>query len=296
MPNDTELAASYEHCRNIARAAARNFYYGFALLPAQKRDALCALYAFMRRADDISDSEGNLQQKGRGLKAWRNALDEALKGNYNGSRLLPAFHHTIEHYRIPPEYFHDLMSGAEMDLSVRRYETFEDLSRYCYCVAGTVGLCCVHVFGFQDRKVLDLAPKLGIAFQLTNILRDVAEDFTMGRVYIPQTDLKQFGCTEQDLSSKAAGPAFVQLMQFEADRAWGLYEQGSELLSLIDNDSRAALWTLMRIYSGILAKIESIHYDVLARPHPGLSKLEKAWIMLRAGAGLWKSGLCPRHT
>jgi phytoene synthase len=296
MPNDTELAASYEHCRNIARVAARNFYYGFALLPAQKRDALCALYAFMRRADDISDSEGNLQQKDHGLKAWRNALGQALKGNYNGSRLLPAFHHTIEHYRIPPEYFHDLMSGAEMDLSVRRYETFEDLSRYCYCVAGTVGLCCVHVFGFQDRKVLDLAPKLGIAFQLTNILRDVAEDFTMGRVYIPQTDLKQFGCTEQDLSSKAAGPAFVQLMRFEADRAWGLYEQGSELLSLVDNDSRAALWTLMRIYSGILAKIESIHYDVLARPHPGLSKLEKAWIMLRAGAGLWKSGLCPRHT
>jgi phytoene synthase len=290
------LAASYEHCRNIARVAARNFYYGFALLPAQKRDALCALYAFMRRADDISDSEGNFQQKDQGLKAWRNALDQALKGNYNGSRLLPAFHHTIEHYRISPEYFHDLMNGAEMDLSVRRYDTFEDLSRYCYCVAGTVGLCCVHVFGFQDRRVLELAPKLGIAFQLTNILRDVAEDFTMGRVYIPQTDLKQFGCTEQDLSSKAAGPAFVQLMRFEADRAWGLYEQGSELLSLVDNDSRAALWTLMRIYSGILAKIESIHFDVLARPHPGLSKLEKAWIMLRAGAGLWKSGLCPRHT
>ena len=290
------MAASYEHCRNIARVAARNFYYGFALLPAQKRDALCALYAFMRRADDISDSEGNLQQKDHGLKAWRNALDQALNGNYDGSRLLPAVHHTIEHYKIPPEYFHDLMSGAEMDLSVRRYETFEDLSRYCYCVAGTVGLCCVHVFGFQDRKVLDLAPKLGIAFQLTNILRDVAEDFTMGRVYIPQTDLKQFGCTEHDLSSKAAGSAFVQLMRFEADRAWGLYEQGSELLSLVDNDSRAALWTLMRIYSGVLAKIESIHYDVLARPHPGLSKLEKAWIMLRAGAGLWKSGLCPRHT
>jgi 15-cis-phytoene synthase len=296
MPNDTELAASYEHCRNLTRVAARNFYYGFALLPAQKRDALCALYAFMRRADDISDSESNLQQKDQGLKAWRTALDQALKGNYNGSQLLPAFHHTIEHYRIPPEYFHDLMRGTEMDLSVRSYDTFEDLSRYCYCVAGTVGLCCVHVFGFQDRKVLDLAPKLGIAFQLTNILRDVAEDFTMGRVYLPQNDLKQFGCTEQDLSSKVAGPAFVQLMRFEANRAWDLYEQGSELLSLVDSDSRAALWTLMRIYSGILAKIESIHYDVLARPHPGLSSLEKAWIMLRAGAGLWKSGLCPRHT
>ena len=296
MPNDTELAASYEHCRHLAKVAARNFYYGFALLPPPKRDALCALYAFMRRADDISDSEGNLQAKAKGLQVWRNVLDQALQGNYNGSQLLPAFHHTIKHYKIPAEYFHDLMSGAEMDLSVSTYETFEELSRYCYCVAGTVGLCCIHVFGFQNPKALELAPKLGTAFQLTNILRDVAEDFTMGRVYLPQEDLRRFGCTDRDLSSKVAGPAFIQLMRFQSDRAWRLYEEGSELLSLVDRDSRAALWTLMRIYSGVLAKIESIRYDVLAQPHPGLSRFEKAWIMLRAGAGLWKSGLCPRHT
>lgn len=250
----------------------------------------------MRRADDISDSQGNLQQKDEGLKAWRGALDEALKGNYNGSKLLPAFHRTIEHFKIPAAYFHDLMTGAEMDLSVHTYSTFEDLSRYCYCVAGTVGLCCVHVFGFEDRKALELAPKLGIAFQLTNILRDVAEDFAMGRVYLPQDDLSRFGCTDRDLSSNTASPAFVQLMRFEADRAWILYEEGAALLNLVNSDSRAALWTLMRIYSGVLAKIEAIRYDVLARPHPGLSSLEKAWIMLRAGAGLWKSGLCPRHT
>jgi phytoene synthase len=296
MPNDTELAASYEHCRHLAKVAARNFYYGFALLPPAKRDALCALYAFMRRADDISDSEGNLQAKGKGLQVWRNALDQALQGNYNGSQLLPAFHHTIRQYKIPAEYFHDLMTGAEMDLSVSTYETFEDLSRYCYCVAGTVGLCCIHVFGFQNPKAIELAPKLGTAFQLTNILRDVAEDFTMGRIYLPQEDLKRFGCTNQDLSGKVAGPAFVRLMRFQADRAWRLYEEGSELLNIVDSDSRAALWTLMRIYSGVLAKIESIRYDVLAQPHPGLSSFEKAWIMLRAGAGLWKSGLCPRHT
>jgi len=290
------LAASYEHCRNLAWAAARNFYYGFALLPSAKRDALCALYAFMRRADDISDSEGNVQDKSKGLRAWRNALDQALQGEYNGSKLLPAFHHTIEHYKIPAQYFHDLMSGAEMDLHVRTYDTFDDLSRYCYCVAGTVGLCCIHVFGFEDRRALDLAPKLGIAFQMTNILRDVAVDFSMGRIYLPQEDLRRFGCTEQDLSGAVASPAFVQLMRFQADRAWRLYEEGSVLLELVNRDSRSALWTLMRIYSGILAKIESIHYDVLARPHPGLSSLEKAWIMLRAGTGLWKSGLCPRHT
>ncbi len=111
MPNATELAASYEHCRNLAWAAARNFYYGFALLPAAKRDALCALYAFMRRADDISDAEGEVNEKGKGLKAWRNALDQALEGNYNNNQLLIAFHDTVQRYNIPPQYFHDLMSG-----------------------------------------------------------------------------------------------------------------------------------------------------------------------------------------
>src|SRR5215471_11944957 len=290
MPNDTELAASYEHCRNLAWAAARNFYYGFALLPPAKRDALCALYAFMRHADDISDSNSDLREKGTGLQAWRNALDQALNGIYNGSPLLPAFHHTVEQYKIPNEYLHDLMSGAEMDLNIRTYATFEDLRRYCYCVAGTVGLCCIHVFGFKDPKALELAPKLGIAFQLTNILRDVAEDYAMDRIYLPQEDLAHFGCTRRDLSSTVASPAFIQLMRFEADRAWAFYEEGAQLLDLTSNDSQASLWTLIRIYSGILAKIETIHYDVLAKPHPGLSRFEKAWIMLRAGTGLWKAG------
>ncbi len=119
-----------------------------------------------------------------------------------------------------------------MDLDIRTYETFEDLSRYCYCVAGTVGLCCVHVFGFSDRKALDLAPKLGIAFQLTNILRDIAEDYSMGRIYLPQEDLKRFGCSSQDLSRAVASPAFVQLMRFEAERAWGLYDEGAPVVAV----------------------------------------------------------------
>ena len=187
------------------------------------------------------------------------------------------------------------MSGAEMDLNTRTYATFEELEHYCYCVAGTVGLCCVHVFGFQNASALKLAPQLGIAFQLTNILRDVAEDFAMGRVYLPQEDFAQFGCTPQDLARGVASPGFLQLMQFEANRTWRLYEEGVQLLNLISVDSQASLWTLIRIYSGILAKIEDIRYDVLAKPHPSLSRLEKAWIVLRAGAGLRKRALCPRH-
>ena len=295
MQNHAQLTGSYEHCRNIARAAARNFYYGFALLPPEKRDAICALYAFMRRADDIADSGHTVKDRSDGLSTWRSALDQALTGNYNGSRILPAFHHTVEQYRIPADYFYDLFSGARMDLANQRYETFELLQRYCYCVAGTVGLCCVHVFGFKDPVALELAPQLGIAFQLTNILRDVPEDFAMGRVYLPQEDLARFGCTEKDIANHAASSAFTKLMKFEADRAWRFYERGARLQALVSTDSQAALWTLTRIYSGVLRKIESIDYDVFAQPRPSLSRLEKAWIMLRACVGLWKPGLCPRQ-
>src|SRR4029077_473459 len=142
MPHDKQLADSFDHCRQLARVAARNFYYGFTLLPSAKRDALCALYAFMRHADDISDSDKHLSDKAEGLRAWRQALDRALGGDYGGSRILPAFHHTVKEFAIPSQYFHDLMAGAEMDLTIKSYPTFELLERYCYCVAGTVGLCC----------------------------------------------------------------------------------------------------------------------------------------------------------
>jgi 15-cis-phytoene synthase len=287
MRDATHLAASYEYCRKIARTAARNFYYGFALLPPAKRDALCALYAFMRCADDISDSDHEVNDKRHRLKAWGATLDRALAGDFNGNPIFPAFYDTVTKYSIPAAYFHDLMSGAEMDLTTNRYATFDLLRHYCYCVAGTVGLCCVHVFGFRDPAALELAPKLGIAFQLTNILRDVPEDFAMGRVYLPQEDLQRFGCTEQDIGSRVASPAFIQLMKFEADRAWKFYGEGVGLQQMVSADSRAALWALTRIYSGILKKIESIHYDVLAKPHPRLSGVEKAWIMLRGGAGLF---------
>ena len=295
MPDDKQVADSYEYCRKIARAAARNFYYGFALLPTEKRNALCALYAFMRHADDISDSDTDPNKNER-LTEWRVVMLRALEGDYGESRVWPAFHHAVKKYGIPVSYLQDLMDGTEMDLTIKRYPTFEHLARYCYCVAGAVGLCCVHVFGFKDPKAVELAPKLGTAFQLTNILRDVSEDYAMGRVYLPQEDLDRFGCTESDLGIPVASPGFVELMRFECDRAWRYYAEAAPLLQLISVDSQAALWTLSRIYSRILEKIEAIGYDVLSKPHPRLSAAEKAWIMLRGGTGLWKPELCLRHT
>ena len=271
MADGSELANSYQHCCEVARAAARNFYYGFLLLPREKREALCALYAFMRHADDLSDAAGETQNKRERLKAWSAALDRAMEGNYGKSRVLPALHHTIKRYAIPLSYFHDLMEGAEMDLSITTYASFDLLERYCYCVAGTVGLCCLHVFGFQDPHALDLASRLGTAFQLTNILRDVSEDYGMGRVYLPQEDVRRFGCTENDFASTSASKDFTELIRFEVIRAWQYYAAGTPLLHLVSPDSRPALWTLIRIYSGILQKIETIQYDVLAKPRPRLS-------------------------
>jgi phytoene synthase len=246
----------------------------------------------MRHADDLSDTAGETKTKRDRLKGWSEALDRAMTGSYGNSRVLPALHHTIKRYAIPVTYFHDLMEGAQMDLSIAAYGSFDLLERYCYCVAGTVGLCCVHVFGFEDPHALELASRLGTAFQLTNILRDVSEDYGMGRIYLPQEDLRRFGCTDTDFANSSASKPFTELMRFEVNRAWQYYAAGTPLLRVIAADSRPALWTLIRIYSGILKKIETIHYDVLGKPRPRLSSAEKMWIMLRASLGLCKPELC----
>ena len=288
MPDNRDLAASYLHCRRVARAAARNFYYGISLLPEAKRDALCAIYAFMREADDISDSPGETGEKQQRLAACRTSLDHALAGDSAGHPALPAVHDAVTRFRIPPRYLHDLISGTEMDLTIASYATFDRLREYCYRVAGTVGLTCIHVFEFQDARAPDLAEKLGIAFQLTNILRDLPEDSRMGRVYLPQEDLDRFGVRAAELTGTAVGPGLRELLRFEAERAWGFYREGAPLLDLIAHDSRAALWALVRVYSGILAKVEARDYDVFSA-RPALSAAEKTWTMLRARLGLWSA-------
>ncbi len=292
---DAAIAASYQHCRGLARRAARNFYYGFRLLPAEKRDALCALYAFMRRADDISDDAGSA--KAAGLAAWRASLDRALAGDYGGHPSLPALHHAVQRYGIPARYIHDVLSGAEMDLSIFAYPSFDRLREYCYRVAGAVGLCCIHVFGFADTRALELAEKLGIAFQLTNILRDVPRDLEMGRVYLPQDELARFGCPPGQLASWAQDPAqhgaVRELFRFQAARAWQFYEEGLGLIALVNADSRAALWALADIYSGILQKIEARDYAIFSQPPARLSTAEKVWTLARARLGLWRGARGP---
>jgi phytoene synthase len=279
-----EISRSYGDCREVARAAASNFYYAFYLLPRPKRDALCALYAFMRLVDDVSDTPGDLAEKRKGLARWRAALDAAVAGDTSAHPVLPALADTLERFRIPPRYFHDLISGAEMDLTVGAYATFDRLREYCYRVAGTVGLTCLHVFGFTDPRAPDRAESLGIAFQLTNILRDVRRDLEIGRVYLPQEDLDRFGCSSGELVGETITPGLRALMEFEAARAWTFYREGEPLVRLVDRDSRAALWALVRTYSGLLARIEARDFDVFSE-RTRLTTAEKAGILVRARFG-----------
>jgi len=285
MPDVARVAASYDHCRKTARAAARNFYYGFMLLPAAKRDALCALYAFMRGVDDISDEPGAVEDKTQRLNERRAEMDRVLAGDDVAGPVWLAFWHAVTTYGIPPRYLHDLISGAEMDLTVASYETFDELRKYCYRVAGTVGLCCLHVFGFSDSRAPELAEKLGIAFQVTNILRDIPRDFAMGRVYLPNEDFRAFHCDAKDLAQGKTSPEATLLMRFEAARAWQFYGEGWQLLDLVSEDSRAALWAMARIYSGILEKIEARNAAAKSAAPARLSTSEKLWILARARMG-----------
>jgi squalene synthase HpnC/squalene synthase HpnD len=278
---------SYAECNRIARASRSSFYLAFFGLRKEKRNALCALYAFMRLIDDVSDEPGDLESKRQGLARWRRMLDEAVAGRTSGHAVLPALADTIARFEIPTRYFHDLILGAEMDLTVARYATFDRLSEYCYRVAGTVGLTCLHVFGFSDPKAPDLAERLGLAFQLTNIIRDVGTDFEIGRVYIPQEDLDRFGVRAEELRGPITAQ-LAELLEFEAERAWQMYREGVPLIKQINADSRATLWALVRTYSTVLGRIEERGFDVFSS-RVATSSAEKIQFLLTAGmTGWWK--------
>jgi phytoene synthase len=273
-----EVGRSYRYCRRVARSRAKNFYYSFVLLSRPQRDAMCAMYAFMRYCDDLSDEPGATRAA---IERWRADLDQALAGRFSGHPVWPAFHHAVRRFGIPPEYFREMIDGVASDLEPRRIETFDQLHRYCYQVASVVGLTTVHIFGFDSPAALPLAEKCGVAFQLTNILRDIREDAGLGRVYLPAEDLRRFGVPEEDLRAGNRSPAFVELMRFEAARARACYDESRPLLELVSPHSRPSLWALIEIYSRLLERIERSGYDVFAR-RIRLPAREKAAIVLRA--------------
>jgi phytoene synthase len=251
------LQTSYLFCRRIARTRAKNFYYSFLLLSSEQKDSMCAIYAFMRYCDDISEGEAASSEA---INQWRADLDNALSGHYPANPLWPAFHDTVKRYRIPHEYFYEMIEGVSGDLHPREIQTFDELYRYCYQVASVVGLTIIHIFGFDDPKALALAEKCGIAFQLTNILRDVREDRENQRIYIPAEDIHRFSANLAQYDAN-----FVELMRSEAGRARRYYNESRPLIALVHKNSRRSLWALIEIYRRLLTRIEQSNFDVLRR-------------------------------
>jgi len=272
------LEESYALCGRIARRTGKNFYYSFLVMPREKRAAMCAIYAFMRHSDDIADGAANPAVALDGLRKWRGEVDVALNGSGASDPTLPALADTVRRYQIPLRHFQELLDGTEMDQTKTRYGTFDELYQYCYRVASAVGLVVLPIFGFKDKAALVPAEACGIAFQLTNILRDVKEDAQMGRIYLPLEDLRRFGVSEDDIMNSRVTPQFVELMKFEAARAHEFYDKARPLLEMIDADSRGTLAVMIAIYGGILRKIEESNFAVFDR-RIRLSAAEKLWIV-----------------
>jgi len=234
---------------------------------------MCAMYAFNRFCDDLSDDSGASVD---GIERWRNELSGALDGRLGENPMWPAFCDSVRRYAIPRQYFLDMIDGVASDLEPRTVRTFDELYHYCYQVASVVGMTTVHIFGFDAPETLALAEKCGIAFQLTNILRDIREDRENGRVYLPSEDIERFGA---DL--KTYDERFVNLMHFEAGRAKSYYKESSPLLGMVHRESRAALWALIEIYRRLLVRIEQSEFRVLDQ-RISLPTREKLGIVIRA--------------
>jgi 15-cis-phytoene synthase len=275
-PTASQLGVAYSICRSIARSSAKNFYYGFAVLPRRKRNALSAVYAFMRRCDDIADDNTqSIDDRHDKLAEWLNRVHRALAGQPTDDPVLLALTDAQRAYQIPVGLLDQLAYGTAADLEqihpeaykggplTARYQTFEDLRQYCYGVASVVGLVCIKIFGYRDPAAEPLAERCGLAFQLTNIIRDVKEDVAMGRIYFPQEDMARFGLKAAGLAAPTIYASRIRLLlEAEAERAREYYLAGEELIPLVNEDSQPALWVLITIYRRLLEKIAAKKFDV----------------------------------
>ena len=293
---NTKLRRSYAHCRRVARRRARNFYYGLILTPQPQRSALYAIYGFMRACDDLADEpagSGGEEQRIERLDAFRHRLQAALAArrvpadNPAHAEIWPAFLDVMQRYPVDAQCFYAMLDGQRADLRGAHYETFEQTYDYCYKVAGTVGQVCLEVWGYGGgHATIKLAEYRGVALQLTNILRDLAEDAQRDRVYLPREDFKRFGFDPGNLSVATADESFDRLMLFEVERARSYYQKSAELELHVDPACRATCWAMMRIYRGLLEKIARDPRRVL-RERVQLSAGSKALIAITAACKRW---------
>ena len=271
-------AQAYAACREIARREAKNFYYAFRVLPEHKSDAMCAVYAFMRRADDIADDESiSVEQRRATMSDWVEAWRTARSSGASDDPVFLALNDTQKQFAIPDALLEELVQGTTMDLApqpvaagkTQTFATFDELYHYCYLVASVVGLVCIRIFGYTNVRAEKLAEETGVAFQLTNILRDVKEDAERGRVYLPLDLLHEFGTSlerVEELAQRAPMASSERAMLHRIGaKAAEYYASADKLLPLIDKDSRAALWVLVTIYRDLLVRIERSDCDVFSR-------------------------------
>ena len=278
-----DLESAYEACRTITRREAKNFYYAFLTLPVAKRRAIYAAYAFCRHCDDTVDEETSTEAKLKALSDLQANLDRAYLGGAS-SPVYVALADVARNYDIPQDYFQEIILGVESDLVKDRFQNFDELKEYCYRVASVVGLICLQIFGYEDDRAKEYAVDLGLAMQLTNIIRDVREDLDMGRVYLPQDEMARFGYSEDDLRNGVRNEAFLELMRFQSQRAREYFDRGFKLLPYLSRRSRACPAVLGALYSKVLDRIEASDYDVL-ESRVSLSKAEKIGITAKTWLG-----------
>jgi phytoene synthase len=284
------LAQSRAYCEQLTRQVAKNFYYGLRLLPDAKRSAMFALYAYMRLVDDIADDDDgrSIEQRHQELDAWRaqtRAVLDGLPPDESAHALWPAFAETVQRYNIPTLVFDEVIEGQRQDLDRATFQTFEDLRVYCYRVAGVIGLASIYIWNFEGGPATELlAIDRGVAFQLTNILRDLREDAARSRCYLPQDEMIAMGVSEEDLLQGKGGENFERLIRFQIERAESLYQSSSALENRIEKDSRPTLRAMTDIYHGLLNKISADPQRALNErvSLSVLSKLRIGWRAVRA--------------
>lgn len=286
----TTLAADHATCAALLRQSASNFALPIRLLPEAKRCGTTALYAFCRRADDAVDDEPDPEAARRSLGHFENGFEAALAGEACDEPVVRAVVDTVRRFAVPADYLRDILAGVRMDLDRQSYDTFDQLKTYCQRVASAVGLAAIHIWGFRSEKALGPADACGLAFQMTNILRDIPEDLGRGRIYIPAEDLSAYGCSVNDLKGGRIGPGFADLAAFEAARAESYFEQARELDALLSTDGRLVFRAMFGVYRGLLDGVRQAGTTIFTtkvRPAK-LVVIGKGLTTLAVGTRPWK--------
>jgi phytoene synthase len=283
---DAALREDYARCASITRRSSSNFYYAFMLLPAERRQALYSVYAFCRFVDDIADDVVGDEAGGKPAKLlarWREELERVFNGSPTHA-ISRALAYNVRRFAIPRRYFEEIIDGVEMDLGRTRYATFEELRLYCYRVASAVGLVCIEIFGYRNPRTREYAENLGIAFQLTNIIRDLSEDAARGRIYLPLEDLARFDVSEDEILRGADTLELRRLLEHEVERARSFYAQAENALAAEDRAAMVCAEAMRSIYRALLERIASKGCGVVGRRHR-ISTPRKLYLVGRTWAG-----------